>query len=379
MHASCLTSTRLCCAASLPSVVCPQDPPEMFRRTFNGSLRCYSMVFLHDKDRREADCGGKVILPPSALAVLIDANLPNPWMFSVKNIRQPAHVTHCGVLEFVAEEGRAYLPSWMMRTLLLRDGDTASITSITLPPATYAKFEPQSTAFLEITDPRAVLEYSLRSFTCLTKGDVFAISYLKKPYEIRVVELKPKTAVSIFECNVQLDFEKPVGYVEPEFKKPSGASAASSIPAALGSTPPVASSPISILSTTPTSSTFVGTGFRVDGKPIKPLAATPSSLTAASPRAGSAPPPSRPASTVARAASASTAGPTTTIAAASATSPPAQPTSLAASSFVPGKLVFWRNDPKAGTPPQAAVAASSTEAESTFTAFSGTGQRLKPK
>ena len=46
--------------------------------------------------------------------------------------------------------------------------------------AEYAKFEPQSADFLEISDPRAVLEYSLRQFNCLTSGDVFAISYAKK-------------------------------------------------------------------------------------------------------------------------------------------------------------------------------------------------------
>lgn len=31
-------------------------------------------------------------------------------------------VTHCGVLEFVADEGKVYLPYWMMRNLLLNEG-----------------------------------------------------------------------------------------------------------------------------------------------------------------------------------------------------------------------------------------------------------------
>lgn len=35
-------------------------------------------------------------------------------LFQVEN-RRDARRTHCGVLEFIADEGMAYLPYWMMQ------------------------------------------------------------------------------------------------------------------------------------------------------------------------------------------------------------------------------------------------------------------------
>jgi len=41
-----------------------------------------------------------------------------PMLFKLTNNR--AHrVTHCGVLEFVADEGRVYLPYWVMPASLM--------------------------------------------------------------------------------------------------------------------------------------------------------------------------------------------------------------------------------------------------------------------
>ena len=130
--------------------------------------------------------------------------------------------THAGVLEFVAEPGRVYLPHWMMENLLLSEGDIITVTNINnLQVCTYSKFQPMSEDFLEISNPKAVLENTLRNFACLTAGDIIAISYLDRVYRISVLEVKPTSgsgAVSIIECDMQLDFAPPVGYVEPDYK-----------------------------------------------------------------------------------------------------------------------------------------------------------------
>lgn len=55
--------------------------------------------------------GGKVLLPPSALAKLSNLNLSYPMIFEVSF---GSNKTHAGVLEFVAEEGRIYLPNWVL-------------------------------------------------------------------------------------------------------------------------------------------------------------------------------------------------------------------------------------------------------------------------
>ena len=170
-------------------------------------------------------------------------------LFQVEN-RRDGRSTHCGVLEFVADEGMVYLPYWvrcrlgaaalvscwgagsplllplrwrccptagvrtaslalplpfhpapllaparlptpthpptypptrpparpalppspeqMMENLQLTEGDVVTLRSATLPKGTYVKLQPHSTDFTEISNPRAVLETTLRSFSCLT-------------------------------------------------------------------------------------------------------------------------------------------------------------------------------------------------------------------
>lgn len=58
---------------------------------------------------------------------------------------------------------------------MINEGEMAMIEYQSLPSATYAKFKPMSTDFLNISNPRAMLEVELRKFACLTKGDVIAV------------------------------------------------------------------------------------------------------------------------------------------------------------------------------------------------------------
>ncbi len=72
--------------------------------------------------------------------------------------------THAGVLEFIAEEGRVYIPQWMMKSLNVNEGELLQVKSTTLPKGKFVKIQPQHVDFLDITDPKAVLENAFRSF-----------------------------------------------------------------------------------------------------------------------------------------------------------------------------------------------------------------------
>ena len=112
-----------------------------------------------------------------------------------------------------------------MKTLSLEPGDLIQVKSTDLPPGTLVKLQPQSTSFLDISDPRAVLEKAFRGFSCLTKGDVFTFEYNDQTYDIAVLELKPDTeshAIVTMETDLEVDFATPIGYEEP--KRTSGTS-----------------------------------------------------------------------------------------------------------------------------------------------------------
>ncbi len=145
-------------------------------------------------------------------------------LFKVTNM-ELQRVSHCGVMEFVADEGVVYLPFWMMENLCLQEGQMVEFQNISLPKGTFVKLRPHTTDFLDISNPKAVLEHTLRNFTCLTVGDTIAVNYNNKKYLIDIVEAKPQEQVSIIETDCEVDFAPPKDYKEPERKPAGGAGA----------------------------------------------------------------------------------------------------------------------------------------------------------
>lgn len=205
-----------------------------------------------------------VIMPPSALDTLTRLNVEYPMLFKLTN-KKKSRTSHAGVLEFVADEGKCYLPYWMMDNLLLEEGDILTIESVSLQVATFSKFQPHSTDFLDITNPKAVLENALRNFACLTKGDVIAIKYNKKVYELCVLETKPGNAVSIIECDMNVEFEAPVGYKDHTEQQQAVHAGAQG--AVAGGSDVAAGAGGAVLEEVV--ETFKGSGVRLDGKKKK--------------------------------------------------------------------------------------------------------------
>ncbi|XP_045026340.1 ubiquitin recognition factor in ER-associated degradation protein 1-like [Daphnia magna] len=81
-------------------------------RPFNTQYRCYSVSMLPGQERQDVEKGGKIIMPPSALDQLTRLHIVYPMLFKLTNPRE-GRITHCGVLEFVADESKIYLPYWM--------------------------------------------------------------------------------------------------------------------------------------------------------------------------------------------------------------------------------------------------------------------------
>jgi ubiquitin fusion degradation protein 1 len=108
---------------------------------YNRQLKCFSVAMMGGKVRHDVDKGGKsnlfslyfnnlrtklfscikllVILPASALDHLTRLHIEFPMLFKLTN-RPKNRATHCGVLEFVAEEGRCYLPFWVCYFILIK-------------------------------------------------------------------------------------------------------------------------------------------------------------------------------------------------------------------------------------------------------------------
>lgn len=57
-------------------------------------------------------------MPPSALEKLTRLHISYPMLFELRNGVKDT-VSHAGVLEFIAEEGRIFLPQWVSRLIRL--------------------------------------------------------------------------------------------------------------------------------------------------------------------------------------------------------------------------------------------------------------------
>ncbi|XP_024988100.1 ubiquitin fusion degradation protein 1 homolog isoform X2 [Cynara cardunculus var. scolymus] len=195
-------------------------------------------------------------MPPSALDRLASLHIDYPMLFELRN-SATERVSHCGVLEFIAEEGMIYMPYWMMENLLLQEGDIVRVKNVTLPKGTYVKLQPHTKDFLDISNPKAILETTLRNFSCLTTGDSIMVAYNNKKYYIDIIESKPSHAISIIETDCEVDFAPPLDYKEPE--RPVTSVPSSKAPAE-GEAAPVEE---------PKFNPFTGSGRRLDGKPLK--------------------------------------------------------------------------------------------------------------
>lgn len=187
---------------------------------FKELFRCYPISMMQGS-KGASNYGGKIYLPQSALQKLTMLNVRYPMIFMITNTAVGRR-THSGVLEFTAEEGRCYLPDWMMTTLGLDPGSLTEVESTDLPQGSFVKLEPQSTDFLDISDPKVVLENALRNFTTLTVGDVLELSYNERVYGLKVLEVKPESqqeGICVIETDLVTDFAAPVGYVEPDYAK----------------------------------------------------------------------------------------------------------------------------------------------------------------
>ena len=79
------------------------------RRRRGGRLRSRARALTPPRPLRTPS---SVLLPPSALDRLAAARIDYPMLFEIHSPNS-GRTSHCGVMEFVADEGQVYLPNWV--------------------------------------------------------------------------------------------------------------------------------------------------------------------------------------------------------------------------------------------------------------------------
>ncbi|CAD6239608.1 unnamed protein product [Miscanthus lutarioriparius] len=213
-------------------------------QTFVQYYRCLPLSLLK-KENADED-GNRVIMPLSALDRLARLNIQYPMLFQIKN-PSTERVTHCGVLEFVSDEGFIHMPSWLMAHLGVLENEIVLVRSTSLPKATFIKLQAHTKDFLNVPHPREMLEYNFGKFPCVTAGETIAVTEGERRYYLDVLEAQPADAVCSLDTDCAVDFAPPLDYVEPP----------PHVVASKGSDDP------------PQPARFTGVAARMDGKPVE--------------------------------------------------------------------------------------------------------------
>jgi len=138
-------------------------------------------------------------------------------LFKITNIENSFGQV-CGVQEFTAPPGVVLIPYHVMEGLGLKQGNNVNIELSTPPDGSYIKLQPHKTEFIELPDPKALLEKALSvNYPVVTEGHTITIQNPEtdKVYHIDIVKTEPAPIIKIIDVNVNVDFDPPLDYVPP--------------------------------------------------------------------------------------------------------------------------------------------------------------------
>ena len=180
-------------------------------------LLAWSPAFLQEEGKNTKDLAhtNKIILSEDILYEYKDDKEMFPLTFRIIN-PDTLLSTVCAVHEFTALPGTCVIPYRIMENLMLEQGSTVNLVYEAIPKGSYIKIRPHKTKFIELSNPKAVLEKHINiNYPTLTKGETISINYNEEIYFIDIVETEPVESINILNSDINLDFDKPLDYVEP--------------------------------------------------------------------------------------------------------------------------------------------------------------------
>lgn len=176
------------------------SPRRAVRPSWQSRLEVHSIAAVARQSGRkgwnEVTQGNKIVLPASVWELLLARQLPYT-QFQIVNPECKGRKLFTGPLDFSAAEGKCYLPSWVMAQLNLKEGDTCAVATACYPSATFAKFQPHSSDFLDVPDHYSLLMATLENFAALTAGSMVRASPATSPPRDR-----HKTAMALAESSI---------------------------------------------------------------------------------------------------------------------------------------------------------------------------------
>ena len=189
---------------------------------YKTTLSCFSFTCSSQSEEIINRCrySNKILLPPDILRELMARDLftENDIMFFKVINKKIEFGVVCSVQEFTASPGMCHIPYHIMEELAITEGETVEIEKVSPPKGTYVKLRPQETAFIEMSNPKAILEKIMcQDYPVITEGQTITINYkdLGKIFSIDILETQPEEVVSIIDTDLNVEFGEPADYIAP--------------------------------------------------------------------------------------------------------------------------------------------------------------------
>lgn len=188
--------------------------------TVSLSASCLPLIFHHHFEEISfLEHSNKIILPKNILYQLSEYdNLIYPLHFKINQDN-----TLYSVHEFSEDVDHVFIPQHKFKKLDIQYENNIELTLVNkeLTKGTKIKIQPHTKNFLDIEDPKEFLEKSLtKLYSCLTLNQTISIPYFETNIYFNILEIEPEDTISIIDTDLEVDFDKPLDYVEPPKPQP---------------------------------------------------------------------------------------------------------------------------------------------------------------
>ena len=183
------------------------------------NLAAYELIFSDHALTNELEHSNKTLIPAACIP---DLNLDAGTTYiEIINPNINDKIAVCSVHEYTETPGIIFIPSRIMQTLGINASENIKVNQkIDIPKGEFIKIKPYEKAFIELSDPKAVLERHISQFyPVLSKGELISIKFAGKEHQIEIVETRPENVIQTTNCDINLEFARPYDMGPEETKE----------------------------------------------------------------------------------------------------------------------------------------------------------------
>ena len=190
------------------------SPSPINNLSFSSQLYPLSFFYGYD-DIKYKEYSNKILLPQYILETLSGKDIEFPLFFYIeKNDKR----IYFGVEKFLPDISDFFIPNYIFENLGIVYGELQDIKieMKTLQKGNKIVLEPHDKEFLEVPNPKLYLEtHIMKNYQCLSKDSIIRVLYKNGYLDFNVKKVEPVDHICTVDTDIEVEFEKPINYIEP--------------------------------------------------------------------------------------------------------------------------------------------------------------------